>query len=258
MRFGLSKLKSWMFQKLGVRQTMPNNQSELIERLSHELRTSLTGIVGYSEFVESSSTEPMVNFTAKIIRESSQSLSRASNSFFDLHRLELGELKVNCTTFSISALVRDVVREHQRQALEQDVKLLFTCSAETFLFDMYADSFRVRQLIDALVFGGIQSAGKGKSIQVDISLDGDQSHLRFMVISLDSVFNAPQIELAKEFWCNDHYKFRLQEGPGVELALAKSLIYFLQGAVEYRAALDELPRLILTLPMRYRETKVCG
>lgn len=258
MRFGLSKLKSWMFQKLGVRQTMPNKQSELIERLSHELRTSLTGIVGYSEFVESSSTEPMVNFTAKIIRESSQGLSRASNSFFDLYRLELGELKVNCTTFSISALVRDVVREHQRQALEQDVKLAFTCSAETFLFDMYADAFRVRQLIDALVFGGVQSAGKGKSIQVDISLDGDQSHLRFMVISLDSAFNAPQIELAKEFWCNDQYKFRLQEGPGVELALAKSLIYFLQGEVEYRASLEELPRLILTLPMRYRETKVCG
>jgi signal transduction histidine kinase len=250
------QLKAWMSKKFGSKRPAPNNHSELIERLSHELRTSLTGIVGYSEFVESSSTEPMVNFTAKIIRESSQGLSRASNSFFDLHRLELGELKVDCVTFSISELIRDVVRVHQREALEKDVKLIFTGSAETFLFDMYADASKVRQLIDALIFGGIQSAGKGMSIQVDISLDGDQSHLRFMVIALDSEFNGSQIELAQEFWCNENYRFRLQEGPGVELALAKALIYFLQGQAEYRAIPSEAPRLIVTLPMRYIETKV--
>jgi len=97
MQFSLSRAKSWIYQKFSCKRVYSRNQSDLMERLSHELRTSLTGIVGYSEFVESSSTEPMVNFTAKIIRESSLNLARASNSFFDLHRLELRQIQIDPT-----------------------------------------------------------------------------------------------------------------------------------------------------------------
>jgi hypothetical protein len=77
MRLCLSRFKSWVFHVLNCKRDFSRNESQLMERLSHELRTSLTGIVGYSEFVESTSAEPMVNFTAKIIRESSQNLARA-------------------------------------------------------------------------------------------------------------------------------------------------------------------------------------
>lgn len=255
MRLCLSRLKTWVCQTFPCRRLISNNQFELMERLSHELRTSLTGIVGYSEFVESSSTEPMVNFTAKIIRESSQGLSRASNSFFDLHRLELGQIKVDCSDFSISELVRSIVRVHQKQALERDVNLFFTCSAETFLLTVYSDSQKVRQVIDALVFAAVQAAGKGKSIHVDVSLDDEKSSMKLTIISLDTLTDGVQIKLIEEFWSNDRYKFRLQEGPGVELALAKALIYFLQGSAEYQCASDELPRLIVKLPMRYKKIK---
>lgn len=94
MRFCLSQFKKWLCQSFVCKKSVDQTQSELIERLSHELRTSLTGIVGYSEFVESNATEPMVNFTAKIIRESSHGLARASNAFFDLYRLNLGQVKI--------------------------------------------------------------------------------------------------------------------------------------------------------------------
>jgi signal transduction histidine kinase len=255
MRLFLSRVKNLVCQTFLCRCSVSNNQSELMERLSHELRTSLTGIVGYSEFVESSSTEPMVNFTAKIIRESSQCLARASNSFFDLHRLELRQIQADCSTFSISELVRSVISIHQKEAIERDVNLTFTCSVETFL-DTYTDFQRVRQVVDALIFGALQTAGKGKSIQVDVSLDDEKKCIKLMIISLDTFTHGVQIELLKEFWCNERYKFRLQEGPGVELALAKSLIYFLQGDAEYRYALDESPRLIVKLPLRYRQSKV--
>jgi len=256
MRFCLSRFKAWTSRVFACKSVDSKNQSELMERLSHELRTSLTGIVGYSEFVESSSAEPMVNFTAKIIRESSQGLVRASNSFFDLHRLAQGQIQADCSKFSISELVRSVVRLHQKQAIERDVNLIFTCPAETVLLEIYADTQRVRQVVDALVFGAVQTAGKGKLIHVDVSLDDEKKYIKLMLISLDLSTDRAQIELLKEFWCNERYKFRLQEGPGVELALAKTLIYFLQGSAEYSYVSDELPRLIVKLPMCYRQAKV--
>jgi K+-sensing histidine kinase KdpD len=232
-----------------------NYESELMERLSHELRTSLTGVVGYSEFVESTSTEPMINFTAKIIRESSQGLVRTSNSYFDLHRLEKGQVQLECSSFSMSELVRDVVRSSQKYAQEQGVHLVYTCSNDTFVLNMVADEKRVRQVVDALVFGAVQSAGKGKSIHVDVSLVDEMRCLKLMIISSDAVCDAASIGLLKEFWSSDRYKFRLQEGPGVELALAKAMIYLLQGKAEYQNQPHEFPRLVVLLPMHFNQDK---
>jgi two-component system sensor histidine kinase BarA len=233
------------------RHPVPNKQFELMARLSHELRTALTGIVGYAEFLESNSAESMVNFTAKIIRESSEILARSSNSFFDLHHLELGLIQINCSEFSMSELVRSVFRSHQKQALECNVTLIFTCSAETSLLNTYADPQRVRQVVDALFFDAVHAARKGASIHVDISFDDDEKSIKLMIIYLDSLIDEAQIEMHNEFWNDEHYQFRLQEGPGVELALAKSLIYFMQGHAEYLFGSSELPRLMMRLPMRY-------
>lgn len=255
MRFCFSQIKNWLIETFSCKRRTLNYQSELIERLSHEMRTSLTGVVGYSEFIESTSTEPMVNFTAKIIRESSQGLVRVSNSFFDLHRLELGQLQLDCGLFSISSLVRDVVRLYQKQAHEQGVSLVFACD-DALLVDMYADERRVKQVVEALVFGTLQAAKKGQSIHVTMALRQDQHQMKLMINSTGALVDGSQIDLLQDFWSNHLYKFKLQEGPGVELALAKAMIYFLQGKAEYHASHDVSPKLTVTLPMHYRHTKV--
>lgn len=251
------QIKSWIFKTFVVKGRTFKYQTDLMERLSHELRTSLTGVVGYSEFVESTSTEPMINFTAKIIRESSQVLVRASNSFFDLHRLEQRNLLLNCQTFSIASVIRDVVRSHQKQANDLGLNLLLTCSDDLLLADMFADKRRVRQVVDALVFDSLQKMEKGQSIHVDVSLLKKQHQIRLVISWLDSFVDESQIALMQDFWSNPYYKFRLQEGPGVELALAKSMIYFLQGTAECTPNSHTPQKLIVTLPMRFRSIKVC-
>lgn len=255
MRFCCSQIKDWFVHAFSCECRASKFESELMERMSHELRTSLTGVVGYSEFVESTSTEPMINFTAKIIRESSQGLARTSNSFFDLQRLEQGKVKLDCSSFSVSELVRDVVRLNQKYAQEQDGHLVFTCSRDTFVLNMYADEKRVTQVVDALVFGAVHAVGKRKSIHVDVSVVDDMKYLKLEIISTDTNFDAPQISLLKEFWSSHRYKFKLQEGPGVELALAKAMIYLLQGQAEYINVPYERPRLVVLLPMHFNQDK---
>ena len=255
MQFFLSRAKSWIYRKFKCKRGHSQNQADLMERLSHELRTSLTGIVGYSEFVESTSTEPMVNFTAKIIRESSLSLARASGSFFDLHRLELGQIQLDLSSFPISELVRDVVRIYQKQAIDQNVSLAFASTAEVFFTEMFSDSKQVRQVVDALIFGAVESAGKGHSIQVDLSFDEDKNYMKLTLITVGVSTDGSQEALFKKFWNSERYKFRLQAGPGIELALAKALIFSLQGHVVYQVKPNEPPQLIVRLPLQYKKSK---
>lgn len=236
-------------QVLAFKPAVAMNQQDLMARLSHEMRTSLTGIVGYSEFVESTSTEPMVNFTAKIIRESSQSLARASNAFFDLQRIDSGQLKLNCTLFSMYELVCDAVRLYQPIARERQIGVVFTCGDDSYLIEMYADALRVSQVVDALIYGAIQSTRKDESIHIDMTLDRLKTSVMFKIKFLDAHIDGPQVDLFKEFWCSDSYKFRLQEGPGIEQALAKSLIYFMQGDATYNVSNTKRPELTVSFPM---------
>lgn len=251
VQFLLSRFKSWIFHARTRERDVINMDSQLMERLSHELRTSLTGIVGYSEFVESTSAEPMVNFTAKIIRESSQNLARTSNSFFDLHRLEQGQMQVECSNFSISDLVRDVVRLNQTVATERGVHLFATCSEDTYLSQMNSDAQKVRQVMDALVFAAVQSAASGQSVQVDVSLDEAKHLMRLVLTSQVPFYGSAQHQLLKDFWHSKCYQFRLQEGPGVELALAKEMIAFLRGEAEYLSTPQKPSQLVVKLPMHH-------
>lgn len=255
MRFCLSHIKKWLCRNFGSKKSVVQIQPELMERLSHELRTALTGIVGYSEFVETSATEPMVNFTARIIRESSIGLSRVSNAFFDLYQLNLGQIKIETSVFTVNEEVRSVVRAHQKQAINHGINLIFTCSEETLPLKITADVQKVRHVVDALTYWAIHLAEKHQSIHVDVSIDKDDCYVKLMMIFLDYSISSSQVELLKDFWTNDAYKFRLQEGPGVELAFVKALIELLQGNVVYRTAINELPRLEVRLPVQYNETK---
>jgi signal transduction histidine kinase len=256
MRLCVSQIKNWFIDAFSCKWNAYKYQSELMERLSHELRTSLTGVVGYSEFVESTSTEPMINFTAKIIRESSQSLVRSSNSFFDLHRLQLGQVQLDCVSFSVNELVREVVRLNQKNAHELNVNLVFSCANDTFHVEMIADENRVRQVVDALVIGAVQSAGKGKSIHIDLFLADEKDALKLVITSSGVPVDATQTRLLQEFWSSNRYKFRLQEGPGVEMAFAKAMIYFLRGQAEYKTTPNQHSKLIVTLPMHFNKAKV--
>lgn len=254
MRFFISKWKNIIFQKpvpAAAKESASQISFELMERLSHELRTSLTGIVGYSEFLESSSTESMVNFTAKIIKECSIDLSRSSNAFFDLHRLESKQIPIVHSVFCLGELAREVVRYHQRQVQSHEVSLLFTCSSDVSFLEMNSDLKLVRQIIDSLVHGAIRFVGKKKSIHFDISLDEDTNCIKLMLIAIDSSSDSAKVRLYKDFWNSDCYKFRLQEGPGVEQALAKALIGLLDGHAEFYASNEQLPHLTVLLPKNY-------
>jgi len=253
VRLCLSRLKSWIFHEHDV----VSIDSQLMDRLSHELRTSLTGIVGYSEFVESTSAEPMVNFTAKMIRESSQNLARTSNSFFDLYRLEHRRMRVECSVFSISTLVTEVVRLNQKFALERDVNLFSTCSRDTYLSHMNSDAQKVRQVIDAIVFAAVQSAAAGQSVHVDVSIDENKRFMKLVFISFNPLSSSSQNQLFKDFWHNKSYQFSLQEGPGIELALAKKMIYFLRGQVEYLSLSNKSSNLIVKLPINSYDQSWC-
>lgn len=247
MGFCVSRIGTWI-ECLLFRKKHPEIQSELMDRLSHELRTSLTGIVGYAEFLESGSTDPMMNFTAKIIRESGKSLSRTSQSFFDFYLLSQRQIRLKFSRFVLSDMVRDVVTLSQSCAAEREVSLGFTCTENALKVMANSDVDRMLQVLDALVYGAVQASDKWSIVQVHLELNPEQHEFVLSIVSSGVSVSPPQIQMQTQFWNSHDYQFRLQEGPGVELALAKAMIQFMDGSVWFEHSAEFPSRLIVKFP----------
>lgn len=205
------------------------DKTQLIERLSYEWRTSLTGVVGYAEFLEAGSTEPMMNFTAKVIRESGLVLTRVTAAYIDLHHLQQGQLPLNCLKLDLSSVVEEVVDKARPNAQEHDVRLVLHCAAQAQEMWIYSDLVRIRQVVDAILFNLIQQVSKWSFIYISLVSNERGPELIFE-------YSSPKlsgVDLHEQFWSREDYCFQLQSGPGVELAFIKELIRFLGASVKY-------------------------
>ena len=248
MLFSMTRARDWLLRK-NIWRTAALDQSSLMARVSYELRTSLNGIVGYAEFLENRTVEPMMNFTAKIIRESGSHLARSSNSYFDLQYVQSGQVRFSRTRFNLSSLLRDVVEGYQSQALERSIPLRLICPPDALAVSIYADEMRVRQVFNALVFNVIEMAEAWDVIDIHLYWLEDKNLLKLVIQSTQLKLDQKKLNLVEKFWNTDFYRFQLQEGPGVEMALAKSLIRLAGFSVRYDVNQHTVGTLEVLLPI---------
>lgn len=212
---------------------------DLIERLSHEMRTSLTGIVGYAEFIEEGAEPAMTSFTAKIIRESSQELVRSVQSFVDLYQTTLSSAKLNCSEFSAARVMYELVGHYQARALELNLSLILNCSDETQLASLYSDQVHFTKLMDVLISSALNGASNGAMVVVAMRLHAKSQSIEILIHELGGKAKLRQSDLFKKFWSASGYVYKMQEGPGLDLALAKSLLNGLGGYATFKAVKDQ-------------------
>jgi signal transduction histidine kinase len=224
-------------------------QPDLVSRLSHEMRTYLTGIVGYAEFIEEGAEPAMVNFTAKIIRESSQELVRSVQSFVDLYQVMLTSSKLQCTEFSAAKELHALVQKHQAHAHQLDVSLIFNCPDEALSIKLRSDLERFTKMFEALLGAALVGATRGAVLVVALSLRTEQQAIELAICELGGAVKTVQTDLLQQFWSDPNYVYKMQEGPGVDMALAKALLGSLKGQAEFKSIKGQGDQLRLLLPL---------
>jgi signal transduction histidine kinase len=91
------RLRSELQQHIDSQQQMQG----FMASMSHHLRTPLNGIMGYAEYIHSSSKEPMIHFTSKIILETSLEMLHLVNGMLDIHKIKQGQLHLSESEFDV-------------------------------------------------------------------------------------------------------------------------------------------------------------
>lgn len=127
-------------------------KDELIAGLSHELRTPITSIVGFSEILlEDPGLGKEQHELVDLINAASSDLSRMVNDLLIAARIDAGALTMDLTEVDLGDEVRSVATVYRRtgESIEVNVPSI----------KAYADPLRVRQAIHNLVSNALRHGG---------------------------------------------------------------------------------------------------
>ncbi|MDO8472937.1 MAG: ATP-binding protein [Dehalococcoidia bacterium] len=151
-----------VFIKMLQKHELPT-ESEMISTVSHELRSPLTYLVGYSELLASTQDLPeSAQRAAKEIYSEAQHMTRIVEDMLDLSRIESGQAKMNLKGLEPGPLIERSVSRARLKSATHQVEAQLPAS----LPRVRADSDRLQQVLDNLLDNAIKYSPDGGKVVV--------------------------------------------------------------------------------------------
>jgi PAS domain S-box-containing protein len=219
-------------------------KSDFIHTVSHDLRSPLTSILGYTELVER--TGPLNANQQEFLHRlqgSVQHITTLINDLLDLGRLEAG-FDTRRELVHLESVLKFSLDMFEVQVKKKNIKFIADISSD--LKPLRANPIRIRQMLDNLVGNAIKYTLPGGSVHVSMTMQGDQ--IIFKVE--DNGPGIPPEEQGRVF--EKFYRatntIEGVEGSGLGLAIVKSIVDSHQGRVWVESTVGKGSSFIVILP----------
>ncbi len=200
-------------------------RKSFISDVSHELKTPIALIQGYSEgLLENVNTDDESRkFYAEVILDETNKMDRLVKQLLELMKLEYGKREFNNKTFNIVELEQEVIKNSKVLLDEAQVEILLKTNKEALVF---ADDFFIEQVITNYVTNAIKNVkeinGK-KEIYIENEILKDK--VRIKVFNTGENISKEDMEnIWKRFYKVDKSRNRENGGSGIGLAFVKAIM----------------------------------
>ncbi len=135
-------------------------KSEFLAHMSHQLRTPLSSIVGFTDAVMGMELGADQRDYLEIVRYSSRDLQAAVDNILDLADLRAGRILLDKENFLVRRLIDEVFSRQERKAREKGLRLEWRVDADVPK-DLQGDSRQLSRIIAKLVDNGIKYSRAG-------------------------------------------------------------------------------------------------
>jgi len=161
-----------------VAQEANRAKDEFLMTLSHELRTPMTAILGWSRLLPTmTTTDPGFTDAIHAIARSAQLQARLIDDVLDVSRIVSGKLRLALETVDIEKVITGAIEAVRASADARRVAILTTFAPN--LGTTVADPTRLQQVIWNLLSNAVKFTPKGGAIYVDARRTS--SHVQIMV-----------------------------------------------------------------------------
>ena len=221
-------------------------KSEFVSMVSHEFRTALVGIQGFSELLMDGSSGPdEVKALATDINSDAQRLNRMIGEMLDLDRMEAGKVRLSPKPVDLNGLVRDVVTRARASTESHQI----TTELDEALPIISADPDRLIQVISNLVNNAVKYSPDGGDVNVSTAVQ--DGHVRVAVTD-HGVGIAPE-NISRVFGRYERFESNKTSkvvGTGLGLAISRQIIELHGGKIWVDSKVGEGSSFQFTLPAR--------
>jgi signal transduction histidine kinase/CheY-like chemotaxis protein len=254
--------------RLKVKQTLENTlqaKEEFVASMSHEMRTPLNGIIGYTTLLKDTKIDEYQQECVDTIWQCSMNLLRRVNDILDLSKISVGKLELLSEPFSINEVLGISFGVIAIEAKKKNIETAYFVEHEV-PSTIIGDSNRLEQILVNLLSNAVKFTDEGK-INVHVRLLTDEVTnskldvrnrytIEFSVsdtgigISTDN-----QRHLFRSFSQIDHSNKQLYHGTGLGLVICKKLCEIMDGEIRVESHPGKGSNFIFTIKVEsaYKE-----
>ncbi len=198
-------------------------KQRFLSNMSHEIRTPLQSIIGYAEVIKQQIYPQRKDIDA--IYYSSEHLLQIVNEVLDYNRIVSGKFTFSEETFSLGALLKEVILILKTQAEKKNLALKTDFQLGDIDY-ISGDNFRLRQILLNLMGNAIKFTEAGEVLLIAyFKRKGDDLHFTFIVKDTGVGFTDEEgRHIFGEFEQSEATSQMAQEGAGLGLAIVKALV----------------------------------
>lgn len=202
-------------------------RKSFISDVSHELKTPIALIQGYSEgLLENVNTdEESRRFYAEVILDETNKMDKMVKQLLELTKLEYEKREFNNRAFNIVELEKEIVRTSQVMLDEKETKVIFETDEK---IDVFADDMYISQIITNYLTNAIKHVKDidgEKYIKITNRVLQDKQKARITVFNTgDNISEENLNRIWNRFFKVDEARNRDDGGSGIGLSIVRAIM----------------------------------
>ncbi|MFG6394976.1 MAG: HAMP domain-containing histidine kinase [Lachnospiraceae bacterium] len=201
---------------------MDNYQRKFIANVSHDFRSPLTSIKGYTQALLDGTIPPeMQGKYLDIILFETERLSKLTSSLLTLGQFENGSVPMDISTFDINYEIKRCSAAFEQRCTEKQISLELTFEAKSLM--VQADLSKIEQVIQNLVDNAVKFSHHNSVIEIHTA----RRNTKAFVSIKDHGIGIPKDSINKvwdRFYKTDISRGKDKKGTGLGLSITKEII----------------------------------
>lgn len=229
--------------------------------MSHDIRTPLNAIIGYTELARSHKTEPdKIDYYMNKIHISGEQLLAIVNEALEITHMESGKAKLIESEFLLGDLLGEVEKKFRRQADVKSIQFIIDKSKVKHSV-IIADYMRMHEILSQLLDNGIKyTEQKGKIslsvIEKDMNLKNYSSYQFIVEDNGRGISEDFKADLFNPFMRENNTTKSGVLGTGLGLAVVKNLVDMMEGSIELESQVGHGSKFTVNLMLKLGEKQL--
>ena len=236
-------------RKQEVQHQLDEMRLSFFTNITHEFRTPLTVILGYSRMMEEGKV-PMGDITrvANMVSRQGSRLLSLINQLLDIQKVKSAVGKCDWHRGDVVLFLSNIIESHLNMAHSHGIRLLYAPKQQKAVCDFVPDY--AQKVVCNLVTNAIKFSKEGSEVLVSLDVEDDMLQMRVADFG-SGISQADQQRIFEPFYQTESDKKNV--GSGVGLALVKQIVSALNGSISLVSKVGEGSVFTVRIPVKAPE-----